>query len=435
MQKRKAYISTWGLIMVVLGSTIGSGIFSTPAVIAKEVPSANWIYFAWIIGGVITLCGAIIYAELAKLFKGSGGVYLYLKEVYGKFVAFLYGWSILTVITSGAIAAITIVTVDYIGVFVALNKWQSLGLGAGIIAFHGFVHSRGVKIGELFITLLSGSKFLGLIAIVIAALFFLPATTDKQSITEQFSPTIGGLSVALVAVLWSFGGFQHASFLAGESDQQKNSVPKAMIIGTLAVTAIYMLINYAIIRVLGIDQLTVSTKPVADVLAVGSAIASKLVAILVIVSTFGAGFVFTMSAPRIYEVMGNDGVFFRFLAKRHAKYGTPANAILLQSFWSIVLLLFWGTFNALITYSTFLDWVFLGLAGFSVFLIAKQRKIAFHYLFASGVFSLAVAGFLFAVIIEGPEQVYYGLGLLVIGSIVYLLFRRNRSQDFTKQGK
>ena len=196
-----------------------------------------------------------------------------------------------------------------------------------------------------------------------------------------------------------------------------------MIIGTLLVTSIYMLINFALIRVLGVDTLMGSEKPVADVLAVGSEIAGKLVAILVIISTFGAGFVFTMSAPRIYEQMGKDGVFFSFLAKRHKRFNTPANAIMTQSLWSIVLLGFWGTFKALITYSTFLDWVFLGMAGFSILLLMRKSKFHLGYTIAAILFSVAVLGFLVAVLIEGPEQAYYGLGLLIVGFITYLFFK------------
>lgn len=423
MQTKKAQISTWGLIMVVLGSTIGSGIFSTPSTIASEVSSEGWIYAVWSIGGLITLSGAIIYARLAKEFHGAGGVYLYLKEAYGNAVAFLYGWSILTVITSGAVAAITIVAVDYVKVFYSLTDNQSLVLGASIILFHCLVHSRGVRIGELFVNTLSGAKFLGLLAVIVSGLFFLPAADISALATPDFSPSAGALSVALVAVLWSFGGFQHASFLSGETKSSETSVPKAMIIGTLLVTSIYMLINFALIRVLGVDTLMGSEKPVADVLAVGSEIAGKLVAILVIISTFGAGFVFTMSAPRIYEQMGTDGVFFSFLAKRHKRFNTPANAIMTQSLWSIVLLGFWGTFKALITYSTFLDWVFLGMAGFSILLLMRKSKFHLGYTIAAILFSVAVLGFLVAVLIEGPEQAYYGLGLLIVGFITYLFFK------------
>jgi len=423
MQTKKAHISTWGLIMVVLGSTIGSGIFSTPSAIASEVPSEGWIYAVWTIGGLITLSGAIIYARLAKEFRGAGGVYLYLKEAYGNAVAFLYGWSILTVITSGAVAAITIVAVDYVKVFYSLTDNQSLILGASIILFHGLVHSRGVRIGELFVNTLSGAKFLGLLAVIVSGLFFLPAADVSALTAADFTPNAGALSVALVAVLWSFGGFQHASFLSGETKSSETSVPKAMIIGTLLVTAIYMLINFALIRVLGVDTLMESDKPVADVLAVGSEMAGKLVAILVIISTFGAGFVFTMSAPRIYEQMGKDGVFFSFLAKRHKRFNTPANAIMIQSLWSIILLGFWGTFKALITYSTFLDWVFLGMAGFSILLLMRKSKFHLGYTIAAILFSFAVLGFLVAVLIEGPEQAYYGLGLLVVGFITYLFFK------------
>ena len=424
MQNKRFTISTWGLIMIVLGSTIGSGIFSTPSAIASEASSEKWIYIVWFIGGFISISGAIIFAKLAQEFKGAGGIYLYLKQAYGNAVAFLYGWCTLTVITSGAVAAITIVAVDYINVFYTLTSKQSLLLGSCIILFHGLVHSRGVKVGELFINILSGAKFIGLIIIIVSGLFLLPEATAAPNYAIDYTPSIGSISIALVAVLWSFSGFQHVSFLAGETESSGRSVAKAMVIGTIIVTAIYLFINYALIRVLGLESLISSEKPVADALSIGSAAAGKLVTILVIISTFGAGFVFTMSAPRIYEEMGNDGVFFKFLSKRHSRYHTPANAIMTQTIWSILLLCFWGTFKALITYSTFLDWVFLGMAGFSALFLLNRTALSLVHRIATVVFSIAVLFFLGAVLIEGPEQAYYGLGLLLIGLIVYYLFRK-----------
>jgi basic amino acid/polyamine antiporter, APA family len=421
---RKQEITLLGLVMVVLGSTIGSGIFSTPSAIAQDLPHEGWIYLVWVIGGLITLSGAVLYARLAREYSGPGGVYLFLRKAYGKPMAFLYGWSILTVITSGAVSAITLVTVDYLRVFIELSEFQAFLLAAGIVLFHGLVHSRGVKIGEMVLNGLTVSKFLGLLAVIGFGLFFIPAHVSIADSNVTDSVEIGGFAVALVAVLWSFGGFQHASFLAGESKNAAWAVPRAMIIGTLLVTAVYLLINFALIQGLGLEGLMQSEKPVADLLALGSDMAGKLVAALVIVSTFGAGFVFTMSAPRIYEVMAEDGVFFSFLAKRHKRYGTPANAILTQSLWSIVLLAFWGTFKALILYSTFMDWVFLGAAGFSVFVLLPYKEIGFLVKISGVLFSLAVLAFLVIVLMQGPEQAYYGLGLLLAGLLVYLFFSR-----------
>jgi basic amino acid/polyamine antiporter, APA family len=421
---RKQEITLLGLVMVVLGSTIGSGIFSTPAAIAQDLPDEGWIYLVWIIGGLITLSGAVLYARLSREFSGPGGVYLFLRKAYGKPVAFLYGWSILTVITSGAVSAITLVTVDYLRVFIELSEFQAFLLAAGIVLFHGIVHSRGVKIGEIVLNALTVSKFLGLLAVIAFGLFFIPKNESVSGLITHVPVQVGGFAVALVAVLWSFGGFQHASFLAGESKNAAWAVPRAMIIGTILVTGVYLLINFTLIQGLGLERLMQSEKPVADLLALGSDMAGKLVAALVILSTFGAGFVFTMSAPRIYEVMAEDGVFFSFLAKRHKRYGTPANAILTQALWSIVLLAFWGTFKALIMYSTFMDWVFLGAAGFSVFVLIPFKEIGFLVKFSGVLFSMAVLSFLVIVLMQGPEQAYYGLGLLLAGLFVYLIFSR-----------
>jgi len=429
---RKQEITLLGLVMVVLGSTIGSGIFSTPTAIAQDLPDSKWIYLVWMIGGLITLSGAVLYARLARDYSGPGGVYLFLRKAYGKPFAFLYGWSILMVITSGAVSAITLVTVDYLRVFIDLNELQSFLLAASIVLFHGLIHSRGVKIGEMVLNTLTVSKFLGLVAVIGFGLFFI-SDTEIPDFTVHTQPIgIGGFAVALVAVLWSFGGFQHASFLAGESKNAAVTVPRAMIIGTLLVTALYLAINYALIQGLGMENLMASDRPVADLLALGSDVAGKLVAMLVILSTFGAGFVFTMSAPRISEVMAEDGVFFSFFANRHKKFGTPANAIMTQAVWSIVLLAFWGTFKALIMYSTFMDWVFLGAAGFSVFVLIPFHKISLLVKLCGVVFTMAVLAFLVIVLLQGPEQAFYGLGLLVAGMLVYLFFSQKLVKNVHK---
>lgn len=430
-------IAPFGLTMIVVGACIGSGIFLTPSTVAITIDNSFYILLAWLIGGCVALTGALSFSELAGLFPKAGGVYVYLKECYGKRVAFLYGWSILTVITSGSIAALVIVSVDYFNQLIGgvLSSVAQLSLAVLMIFFNATIHVLGIKVGERFVTVLSLLKVIGVIGLVLVGLLFYQELPVKELLyTEGERSSIWILiGASMIPILWSFGGFQHASFLAGDALNPKKSVPIAMISGVLLVTLLYIAVNIAYISVLGLDGLSVSQKPAVDMLNAIWDNSGVVVLVLIVVSTFGSAFIFTMSAPRIYYAMAKDEVFFSWMAKKHKRYNTPANAIISQSVWSSVLVLFWGTFERLINYVTFIEWVFLLLAAVSVFYF--RRKIPKEkYTFRSPffpilpiLFSIAVVGFLSVEILAKNTPALYGLILLVLGMIVYEVFK-NRAQ-------
>jgi basic amino acid/polyamine antiporter, APA family len=431
-------ISPFGLTMVVIGACIGSGIFLTPQTVAQFIGSEGYILFAWLIGGGIVLTGALTYSELAGLFPGAGGVYVYLKEAFGKRFAFLYGWSVLTVITSGSVAAIAFACSTYVNELLGETLGQNgiLSFTIGIIVFNTIIHSLGIKIGEIFNNLLAVVKILGIILLVAVGVYFSTQVIGETSVSRHIEPSTTaiwtGIALSMIPILWSFGGFQHATFLAGDAENPKRSVPRAMIVGILLVTFLYVLVNYTFLEVLGLEGFSASQKPAADAVNLISSSGSFWISLLIVISTFGSAFIFTMSAPRIYYAMAKDEVFFQFLAKRHKKFDTPANAIILQSAWSIVLVLFWGTFNDLINYVTFLEWIFLLMAGLAVFKF-RNRIPKEHYVFRVPfypvlpiIFGAAVIGFLVVVLTSGNEPALYGLVLLVLGLVVYELFKRFR---------
>jgi basic amino acid/polyamine antiporter, APA family len=434
----KRLISPFGLTMVVIGACIGSGIFMTPKDVAGFVSSDSLILLSWLIGGGIVLTGALSYSELAGLFPGAGGVYVYLKEAFGKRTAFLYGWSVLTVITSGSVAAIAFVCATYAdqlagGVF---GEQGIPFLTIGIILFHTVIHTLGIRIGELFNNFLAIVKVMGIVILVSFGVYFaIDLQLDRGVVTESnvdptmVSPWIG-VGLAMIPILWSFGGFQHATFLAGDSENPKKSVPRAMVIGLTVVTLLYVVVNYTFLSLLGHEALAESDRPAFEAIDKVSATGSFWVAILIVVSTFGSSFIFTMSAPRIYYAMANDGVFFQFFARKHTRFQTPANAIIVQSAWAIILVLFWGTFSALINYVTFLEWVFLGMAGLAVFRFRKKipkNQYTFRmplYPILPLVFGLAVIGFLVLTLASGNKPALYAFILLVIGIAVYEIYKR-----------
>lgn len=434
MSKQK--ISPFGLAMVVVGACIGSGIFLTPQAVAEFIGSEAYIILAWLIGGGIVLAGALTYSELAGLFPGAGGVYVYLKEAFGKRFAFLYGWSVLTVITSGSIAAIAFACSTYANELLggALTENGILALTIGIIVFNTIIHSLGIKIGEIFNNVLALVKILGIILLVVIGVYFsaqiVVESTELSTVASTPKSIWTGIALSMIPILWSFGGFQHATFLAGDARNPKKSVPRAMISGILVVTLLYVFVNYTFIHLLGVSELSVSKKAAYDAVSSFSSSGGFWISLLIVISTFGSAFIFTMSAPRIYYAMAKDEVFFKFLARRHKRFDTPANAIILQSAWSIVLVIFWGTFNDLINYVTFLEWIFLLMAGLAVFKfrsVISKDKYVFRvplYPVLPLIFGAAVIGFLIVVLSSGNEPALYGLILLAAGLVAYEAYNR-----------
>lgn len=436
MTQLKRGLTTYGLTMIAIGACIGSGIFLTPKHIAHHLHSPTAIVLVWVLGGIVALTGALTFAELGTLFPKSGGVYVFLKEAYGKVYAFLYGWVILLVVTSGAIAALSIAFAQYFDRIVPVGEGNTIYVALIAIIIVTVVNIFGVKIGELFSNVFTGAKLIG-IAIIIGIGFFMTSGMDFQpdfSFSELSTGEAGGFALALIGVLWSYGGWHHASYLAGEAKNPQRTVPKAMIYGAGIVTITYVLTNIAYLYLMPVDEIAHSNAVAAD--AIGKIFESGgfLIAVLIAVSTFGTAGIYTLSAPRIYYAMAKDKVFFNHMAKVHPKYKTPVNAILLQSGWAIILLLFWQTFENLITYVVFMDWVFMTLAAIAIF-IFRKRKIdngpatyrTIGYPIVPLIFIGISVWFLINTLISKPEQALAGLVLLGLGLPLFLFFNKKLS--------
>ncbi len=434
MAKLKKALTLYGLTMIAVGSCIGSGIFLTPSSIAKELGSPSLMLFVWFIGGVVALTGALTFAELGGMFTGSGGVYVYLKKAYGDMVAFLYGWSIFTVITSGAIAALSLAFARYVDFLIPLGENGRLVVAILAIILVTLVNIKGVKIAELFASAFTTMKLLGIlliIAIGFASYFSWSSFTPDFSIQTTTSKSF---AAALIGVLWSYGGWHHASYLAGEAINPQKTIPKAMMLGALVVTITYLLINLAYIFLLPIGEMANSKAVAADAISNIFGWGGLFIAVLIAISTFGTAGIYTLSAPRIYFAMARDGVFFDFLTKVHPVWRTPVNAILLQSAWAIVLLLFWGTFENLITYVVFMDWIFMTLAAASIFTFRKSMPDVerpyktIGYPIIPLIFIVISIWFLVYTLVGKPDQAYAGLGLTAIGIVFYFVFKNTQKR-------
>ena len=436
MAELKKDLRLYGLTMVAIGSCIGSGIFLTPSQIAGYLPSPIWILLVWALGGVITLTGALTFAELGSMFPQAGGVYVYLKEAYGELFGFLYGWAYLLVITSGANAALSIACAYYLAFIFPLNDTGIKITAVVALIVVTAVNILRVRAAEIFTNIFTGLKLLGVAAVIIIGILWGKARADlfHAETTASTGSLMAAFGLALIGVLWSYGGWQHATFVAGEARDAKRTIPRAMIIGALVVAVVYLFTNVAYLFMLPVDAIAASNSLAADAISTILPFGGILIALLIAISTFGTLGIYTLSAPRIYYAMSRDGLFFQKLAWIHPRFRTPVYAILVQSAWAVVLLLFWGTFEDLITYVVFTDWVFFGLTAIGIFIF--RRKLKDHprpyktlgYPVVPLIFISITFLFVLNSLIEKPLHAWAGLILMALALPVFFTFKKRREK-------
>ncbi len=425
-------LTLFGLTMIAVGSCIGSGIFVTPYEVAAAVPHQGLILLMWALGGLIALTGALTFAELGGMFPTAGGVYVFLREAYGPFTGFLYGWTILLVINTGALAALAIALVEYLSFFYNFPASAKIGIAISLIAGLTLFNLVGISASQWLANLFTGLKLLAIAGLIGLGFWHHdPQAVPFEPLAAQGLPDnlFTASLLALVGVLWSFGGWHHASYLAGEAITPQRTVPRAMVLGALIVTLTYVLVNIGYMLLLPVEAIAQTTKVAGDAAAVVLPAGGQVMTIAIAISIFGTIGIYTMSAPRIYFAMAQDKVFFPQLAKIHPQFHTPAPAMLAQAGWAILLLLFWGTFSDLITYVTFMDIAFMALAGGSIFYFRwKQpgrRRVyrCWGYPIVPGIFVLTSTAFVLNTLYQRPAQAIAGLLMLGIGALAFRLFR------------
>ena len=428
-EPNKRAIGLYGLTMIAVGSSIGSGIFKTPSEIASYLPSEGLMLFVWMLGGLIAVCGALTFARIAARFPHVGGFYVFLKEAYGGLPAFLFGWSMLLVINTGSLAALSLVFTSYLGSFIPLSDNAQLVIAVVTIAVLTLMNIFGVKFGNLFASIFTSAKLLGILFIVFLGVFF-GINHDVNYVNTNFPAAQNGaslitaLGLGLIGVTFSFGGYQHATFVASEVKDASKVVPRALVIGISIVCLAYLTVNVAYLRFLNIEQIAASKSVAADAISTIWDFGAKFVSFLIIISVVGTIGIYILTAPRIYFAMAEDKLFFKTFAKIHPVYGTPVWAIVYQSAWTIILLVFWKTFSNLITYVVFVDEIFFFLTAVTFFVLIKPRQL-FGMLLA--VIFLAMTGFIILnTLVEKPEQAIAGLIFLAIGCIFFAIFRKTR---------
>ncbi len=346
-------LGLWSSIGVVIGITIGSGIFRTPARIAEQVPNPILMLAVWVIGGGITLCGALSIAELAAAFPRTGGLYVYLRESWGRLAAFLFGWAQLVLIRAAAVGSIATVFGEYflrsIGIDPIVHERAADYVASGAIIFASLVNIFGVQWGAAFVGISTLAKYGALAGLVIVS--FVLGSGHGGSFSHFTAPGAevhtGLFGLALVSVLWAYDGFADLSFAGGEVKDPQRTLPRALIFGTISIILIYLSANAAYLFISPIETVARSRLIAADtMLALFGQIGVSLVSIVVMISTFGSLNGTMLANPRIFFAMADDGLFFRAVARVHPRFKTPYVAVSLAGAMGVVFVLA-GTFEQL----------------------------------------------------------------------------------------
>lgn len=414
--------------MIAIGSSIGSGIFRTPSEIAAYLPSEGLMLLVWILGGFIAICGALTFAKISASFPYAGGFYVFLKEAFGNLPAFLYGWSMLVVINTGSLAALSLVFTSYLSSFFPMTDNMQLIVAITAIVLLTIMNVFGVKFGSLFASIFTSAKLLGIVIVVIVGILF-GINQNVDYFNTHFSENQNNLSLisafglALIGVTFSYGGYQHATFIAAEVKNADKIVPKAMILGIIIVCLAYLTINFAYLRLIPITQIATSGSVASDAISTIWNFGGKFISFLIVLSVLGTIGIYILTAPRIYFAMADDKLFFKKFAEIHPEYKTPFWAIIFQSIWTIFLLIFWKTFSNLITYVVFVDTIFFFLTAAAYFYLIKQKTTV--GIIAAIIFMAMSAFIVFNTLIEKPQQAIAGIIFLGIGSAIYYFFKNN----------
>ena len=430
---------------ILVGSTIGSGIFRSPAEIASYASDVTTFAMAWVVGGLIALCGALSLSEVAAIFPRTGGIYVYLREAFGARVAFLFGWCELLILRPAAYGAIAIVSAEHLWFVLGqdgaatlvggpLSVSRAQALAAAFIVVLGVVNFRGVKLGALVQNVSTVFKVVAILVLAVAGLAFAPTSSVASAAPALSSvTTASGFGLALVSVMWAYDGWADVGFVSGEVRAPQRNLPRAFIGGTALIVVLYLLLNVVYVKVIGIHAMPGRPLVAADVARVlVGATGAKLVALLVAVSTFGTLNGSLLTGPRVFFAMAEDGLFFRRLATVHPRYGTPGGAILLSVGLGVVFVSV-RTFGQLADQFIVGIWPFYALAVASVFVLRMRRPDlarpyrTWGYPVVPGVFVAAAFGLLVNYAVRSPMEVAVNVAVVLTGLPVYWLWTRDRT--------
>jgi basic amino acid/polyamine antiporter, APA family len=421
------------LILLTIGTVIGSGVFVVPSsVLRNSGGSVSIAIGVWFVGGVLSLLGALTYAELGAMDSNPGGLYAYIRDAFGGFAAFLYGWTLFFVISAGSMATLAVAASAYVGQFVELSDVARKVVSVLIIVLLAAANVRGTRESASLQNWMTATK-LGAVLVMGVLLFAMkPGTPPVPVAAAAAGPAslVSGVGLATISVLWAYEGWQYTSFSIGESLSPQRDFPRAMMVGSLGIIGIYLFANFAYLAALGPAGVMASDRVAADALAAtAGTTAARALALVIIVSMVSAANGLTLTAPRVYYVMARDGTFFSKLAEVHPKFGTPAFSIVASCAWACLLAAS-GTFEQLLTYVVFVGWIFYALGALAVIVFRRKKPNAERpyrvpgYPFTPVLFIVAAAALVGNTIISQPGRAAIGIGMVLLGAPAYALWRR-----------
>ena len=454
-------------VLLVSGSMIGSGIFIVSAGMTRDLGSAGWLMLAWVVAGILTVMAALSYGELSAMMPDAGGQYVYIQRAFGRLTAFLYGWTVFTVIQTGVIAAVAVAFAKFTAVFFPvlspqhiladfgffrINAAQLLAIAS--IAFLTWLNSRGVKDGKLVQSIFTSAKIMALLALIVFGLIKGAGSPAWQANlndlwhASRFNPQDGSslplsgwallsvLGVAMVGSLFSSDAWNNVTFIAGEIRNPQRNLPLSLFLGTLLVTVLYLLANLSYLALLPMQEIQTAAEDrvgtaAARVIFGDSAL--YLMAALIMVSTFGCNNGLIMGGARLFYAMAKDGLFFSRAGKLN-RNSVPGFALWVQGIWASVLCLS-GKYGDLLEYTTFASLLFYIVTIAGLFVLRKKEPDTerpyrvFLYPFLPALYILCAAAFCLNLLINSPQFTLAGLFIVALGFPVYLIVRPVRAQS------
>lgn len=478
LQKR---VNLFDGISIVAGGMIGSGIFIVSADIARTVGSPGWLLVVWLITGILTIIGAMSYGELASMMPDVGGQYVYLKEAYHPLAGFLFGWTTFLVVQCGSIAAVAVAFAKFSGVLLPWISESNILVDAGLlkinttmvvaiamIAFLTWLNTRGIVTGKTVQNIFSSTKVIALAGFILIGLFALRRTNSLEVNREIFwkasqtgadlqsTPLAGwaliaAIGTALVGSLFSSDAWYNVTYISGETINPKRTIPLSLFYGTLLVSLIYLLTNFIYISILpvmgspdgtdvfsrGIQFATDDRVATSAMFAILGDYAAIIMALFIMISTFGCNHSLILTAPRVYYAMAQDGLFFRKAGEIN-RFGVPGFALVVQGIWSILLCLS-GTYSDLLDYVIFAVLIFFAITTLAIFVLRVRRPDiprpykAFGYPVIPAVYILATVVIMVILLIYKPKYTFPGLIIVLLGVPVYYLWKKYSGRQNSHQ--
>ena len=429
-------VGLFDAIMIVMGGIVGAGIFINPYVVARQVHVPVLILAVWVAGGVVAMLGAFVYAELAARMPNVGGQYAYLRDAFHPVAGFLYGWVLLLVIQTGGMAAVTVTFARY---FLELTAWPISERTVAVltIVLLTVVNCLGVRAGSRVQSILMLLKIGAIATLILAGLFLIRSpyqvlypVLDRPASLDL----VTAIGAAMVPVLFAFGGWQTANFIAAEIKNPTRNLSRALLLGVAGVIVLYLGVNLVCVRALGPEGLAASMVPATSVMrmAMGGT-GARLIALGIAFSTLGFLSQSVLTAPRVYFAMASDGLFFRAVARINPRTHVPALAIILQSILTLVIALS-GSYEKILSYVVSMDFIFFGLTGASVFVFRRRERhaqISEHggyrvpgHPYTTGLFVVTCWLVVINTICKYPGNTLLGMGILALGLPVYAFWAR-----------